>query len=106
VNHHNEAFVSSKFHKMSIANIDLQTIIMNTMFIQLLGLTFHSRLENMWLLNLISIKQPQKQNKTTQIKQSSFLSSDYSERADGGEVWGQFVDLSDEKNKTQSAVTQ
>ena len=67
------------------------------MFIQLLGSTFHFRIENLWLLNLIAVKQTKSQ-KPIQPEKESFLLTECSEHNnnDGGDGWGQFVDLMDE----------
>lgn len=89
-------------HHMSITRFDLHAMI--AMFIQLLGLTFHSRLGDAWFFNLILAKRRKKQNQNDHRKPPSFLSSDYSVpdlTGEGGEVWGQFIYLSpDEQNRT------
>jgi hypothetical protein len=94
-------FQRQELPKMPIPNIYLQKII--AMFIQLLGSTFHFRIENLWLLNLIAVKQTKSQ-KPIQARKESFLLTECLEHNnnDGGDGWGQFVDLMDEhQSKTR-----
>ena len=99
--------IQSRFQRIPFADIDLKSILM--MLIQLLGLVFHSgRFEDSWwILNLIATKTPQQKetNITTRQEKSSFLTKDYSEPTDGGDLWGQFVDLSEDQGRNRRPGT-
>ena len=65
-----------------------------------LGFTYRSNAFIPWLLSFIRVEKPQTAQLYSKKRVSSFLSNDYSDHTESEGVWGQFVDLSEETNRS------